>query len=313
MKKIIFLLLSLMIIVTLSINARAVNDYNTNSYLKSSINGVTLISNNNINIKEIKKHGFNTVFLNVDNIRNSKQPYNTNFKALKLLYNNISQLDKANLAYVIGFSSGPGYSSDGKVTSIFKNSLEMKYFSQMVMEIIGRYKTHSKFLGASINLSSPDIEPGKYYYVQNYIIDKVRSKYKALTFVYNLHPLSFEEGYKNLPKITKTNIIMNLNINLKGLSYPGNGVGYKTSCELNKNALLANLTKLKENQNVNSTKTIITLKTPWVKNSEVLLQDSFEIFQMLKFNYSLSYGNSSDLFDFNSNSAVLKTLDRHNK
>lgn len=311
MKKIISIFIFLMIIICININTYAAR--NTQSILDSDIKGVTLISNSGIKVDAIKKHGFNMVFLNVDNIRNSVKPYNTNYRALRLLNTNILKLEKANIDYTICFTSGPGFSRDGKISTIFKNKFEMNYFSQMAKEIIKRYISHNNFKAASISISAPDIPEAKYYEAQNYIINKVRTTFKDIPFIYTLDPLAFEEDLKYLPNLKLPNVIVNLTIGLKGLTYPGCGAGYKTSCDLNKNSILANLEKLKEWQDNANSDSIITIKIPWVKSSEVLLQDSFEIFKMLEFNYNLSYGNSLDVYDFTSNTDVLKTLDRHNR
>jgi hypothetical protein len=285
------------IIITVNINVYGL--CNLNSILDANIKGVNLLSSPNINLSDIKQHGFNTVLLNVDGIRNSKKPYNTNYKALKLLNTCILKLEAANLNYIICFNSGPGYSSDGKVTTISKYKFEMNYYSKMIKEIVGRYINNQNFKGVSINLLTPELPDEKFYEIENYIIDNVRTTYKDLTFVYNLHPLDFEDNLKNLPSLKLTNVLLNLTIALKGLTYPGYGAGYKTSCTLNKNTM--------------DTKALVTIKTPWVKNSEVLLQDFFEISKMVKFDFALSYGNSSDVYDFFSNSSVLKVLDRHNQ
>jgi hypothetical protein len=300
-----------MIIITVNINTYATS--NPNPVFNSSIKGVTLLSDSSINIDNIKKHGFNTVLLNANIIRNSKKPYNTNYKALRLLNSSVMQLEKAKLDYVICFTGGPGYSLDGKVTSLFKNKFEMNYYSKMIKEIVKRYYSNAFFKGASINFSTPDLASDKYYEIQNYIINNVRTSYKDLPFVYNLHPLTFEDNFKTLPSIKLSNIMLNVNIGLKGLSYPGYGAGYKNSCTLNKNSILTNLQRFKEYQSTIDAKAIVTIKTPWVKNSEVLLQDFFEIIKMLKLDYSLSYGNSADLYDFSNNTDVLKVLDRHNR
>jgi hypothetical protein len=311
MKKLFVLFLCFIIIFSVNINTFGAN--NSNSILNTTVKGVNLLSSSSANLDDIKKHGFNTVILNVDNIRNSKKPYNTNYKSLKLLNSWVLKLEKAKLDYIICFNSGPGYSSDGKVISLFKNKFEMNYYSKMIKEIVERYIHNNNFKGASINFLAPELADEKYYEIQDYIINNVRTTYKDLTFVYNLHPLAFEDNLKTLPSLKLTNILLNFTIALKGLTYPGYGVGYKTSCTLNKNSILASLQKLKDFQNTVDSKAIVTIKTPWVKNSEVLLQDFFEISKMVKFDFTLSYGNSSDAYDFFSNSSVLKVLDRHNQ
>lgn len=300
-----------MLIISFNINAYA--KMNTKTVLNSDINGITLISNHDIDINNIKTHGFNLVVLNAYDIRKPVKPYNTDYKALRLLGSNISKLEAANIDYIIAFSSGPGFSEDGKTETIYKRKYEMNYFSKMIKEIVRRYNTHPNFKGISVNLMSPDVTDDKYYYLQDYIVNDVRTSYSELPVMYNLNYTAFEDDYKYMPALKLSNIALNLTIGLKALSYPGYGAGYKASCSLSKNALLSSLEKLKEFKATEGSKTIITLKTPWVKNSEVMLQDLFEIYKILKFNYNLAYGNSKDIYDLTTNKDVLRVIDRHNK
>ena len=56
---------------------------------------------------------------------------------------------------------------------------------------------------------------------------------------------------------------------------------------------------------------IISIKAPWVKNTEVMLQDMFEITKMLKFDYRIHFGNSEDVYDIRTNEEVLRVIKRH--
>lgn len=311
MKKLLIFFLVLGFTISIGINTFAYNKGSLSKYTR--IKGITIISRSIIDVNDIKKHGYNTVFLQVDNIRKTKAPYNTNFNTLRVLGQNVTSLKNANLNFYICFMSGPGYSSDGKISTLYKNKYEMHYFSQMVKEIVKRYADYKNFLGISIDNGNPDIPREKFYETQNYIIDNVKKTYPQLQVSYNLHPLSYEEELKYLPTIKFTNIILNLNLALSGLSYPGYGVGYKTSLTINKNAILEKLEKFKEYQNKYDIKAVLTLETPWVKHTEILLQDLFEIFKMLDLDYNLHYGNSYDLYDISKNPSALKVLDRHNK
>lgn len=318
MKRIRILCLIVVIIIisiNININTTAGKKLITITTPAPKVNGITLISNDNFNVEDIKNSGFKTVFLYADTIRYAKKPYNTNYKSLKMLEKNIKLIEKANLNYVICFTSGPGFSNDGKIATIFQNNSEKTYFSKMVKEVVKRYWGNKNFIAASIGIHSSDIAEDKYYLTQNYIIDNVRKNYSNLKMLYNLHPLSYEENFNNLPDINlkEKNIILNLEIELKGLSYPGYGAGYKTSFKLNKNAVLSNLEKFKEYQDKSDVPTIVTLKTPWVNASDIFLQDSYEIFKILGFEYNLCYGNSHDLYDFTRNKSVLNVVVRNNR
>jgi hypothetical protein len=182
----------------------------------------------------------------------------------------------------------------------------------MVKEIVKRYVNYKNFSGISINIGNPEIPREKFYDAQDYIIDNVKKTYEGPVVIYNLHPLSYEEEFKYLPIIRYKNITLNLNLALSGLSYPGYGAGYKTSLTLNKNAILKNLEKFKEYQNKYDMNAVLTLETPWVKHTEILLQDLYEIIKMLNLDYNLHYGNSYDLYDISKSPSALKVLDRHN-
>jgi hypothetical protein len=295
--------------------------FNTTSYASKSltelkdlkIKGVNIVPTNNLDTSKIKANGFNTVFLNIDNIRSIKKPYNTNYKALKQLYRNIQSLEKAHLGYILCFTSGPGYSMDSKISSIYKNKAELKYFSQMVSEVLKRYVNNPNFICASINFANADIDYTRYYEIQDYIIKDAQAHFSRLSFIYNLHVLTFEENLKTLPIIKLPNVLVNLPLNLKALSYPGYGAGQKTSSPLDKNSLLSTLEKIYDYSKQNKINAMLSIKTPWVENSEVMLQDLFELFRMIKLDYNLCYINSKDLYDFSTNRNVLKVISRYNK
>jgi hypothetical protein len=313
MKKLVVLVLALFIIISISTYSYAATADSSAQAKSARIKGLTILSKDKIDVNDIKKHGYNTIFLQVENIRNITAPYNTNYKLLRTLGHNIAALKAANLNFYICFMSGPGYSSDGKISTIYERKYEMTYFSQMVKEILKRYSFDKNFMGISIGIGNPNTPIAPYYETQNNIINNVRKNYENLKVCYNLHPLSYEEAFKNLPTIETKNIVLNLNLALSGLSYPGYGAGYKTSLTITKNAILQNLEIFKEYQNKYDLEVVLTLETPWVKHTEILLQDLFEIFKMLDMDYNLHYGNSNDIYDISKNPNVLKVLDRHNE
>jgi hypothetical protein len=319
MKKLVVLFLALGIVISISTytytyaNSNATTADSSAEAKSTRIKGLTILSKGIIDVNDIKKHGYNTVFLQVDSIRNVAAPYNTNYSLLRALGHNIAALKGADLSFYICFMSGPGYSRDGKISTIYERKYEMLYFSQMVKEILKRYSIYKNFMGISIGIGNPNTPIPSFYKVQNNIIDNVRKNYQNLEIFYNLHPLSYEEAFKNLPALLTKNIVLNLNFALSGLSYPGYGAGYKTSLTLTKNAILQNLELFKEYQNKYDVQAVLTIETPWVKHTEILLQDLFEVFKMLNMDYNLHYGNSNDIYDISKNPSVLKVLDRHNE
>lgn len=276
-------------------------------------NIITVCMSETLPLASLKDHGFNTVILRIPGIRNSKAPYNTNYRELKLLYNNIAALEANKLKYIISFTTGPGFSPNDKILSIYKNNLEMNYYSKMVNEVLRRYQNNKYFCGTSIDLEAPDTPSIDYYRIQNYMISHIRSTLSPMKLIYNLHPLTFENNCKDLQAFKDTSLLYNLNVNLTALTYPGYGSAYRTSCQIDKNSLLASFEKYKDYLNKNKLTAIITYTYPWVKNSDVMLQDSYEIFKMLKLNLNLSYGGSGNQYDLLSNVPVVKVIDRHNK
>jgi hypothetical protein len=310
-KKFLIPLFAIIIIISLHSTSYASKSLTELKNLK--IKGVNVVPTDHINISKIKSNGFNTVFLNIDSIRSVKKPYNTNYKALKQLYRNIQTLEKANIKYILCFTAGPGYSMDSKISTIYTNKAELRYFSQMVNEVLKRYENRPNFICASINFSNADIDYKRYYEVQDYLIKASQAQFNMLSFIYNLHVLTFEEGLNTLPKIELPNILVNLTLSLKGLTYPGYGAGQKTSKPLDKNALLSTLEKINDYSKQNKINAMLSIKSPWAKNSEVMLQDLFELFRMIKLDYSLCYLNSMDLYDFSTNNKVIKVITRYNK
>lgn len=303
-------------ILTLSLSFNRVYAFTSDKNISDkniSKNIITLCMSDTLPLASLKAHGFDTVILRIPGIRNSKAPYNTDYRELRMLYNNISALEANKLNYVISFTTGPGFSPADKTLSIYKNNLEMHYYSKMVIEILKRYQNNQYFCGASIDFEAPDTSQTDYYRVQDYIISRIKSTLSTMKLIYNLHPLTFENNYKDLRAFKDGNFIYNLNVDITALTYPGYGTAYKTSCPIDKNSLLASFEKYKDYLNKNKLNTIITYTYPWVKNSDVMLQDSYEIFKMLNLKLNLCYGGSGNQYDLLNNASVLNVIDRHNK
>lgn len=275
------------------------------------LRAVSLISDNSLNLKAFTSSGFNTVILSTTGVRQSNNPYKTDNKTLKRLDSTINETNKSKTDYIIDVSSGPGLSSDGKVTTIFDNRQEALYFARMAKEIIKRYNNSEHFKGISITLGTPGIVEDKYYDTLDYIVSKIREDHKDIYIIYNLHPLAFENNFKTLPDIKHDNILLNVPISLNGITYPGFGAGIKNSIKLNKNTILDRLQKLKPIHDGGKATVITTIKIPWIAKSEILVQDMFEITKILGYGFNLCYGNSEDIFDFTKNEAILKIVKRH--
>jgi hypothetical protein len=255
--------------------------------------------------------GFNTTFIEVEGIRIVKKPYRTDNLVLNHVDEIIGEMENSKRNYYISIKSGPGISRNGEIDSIFDRSGEALYFAQMVREVALRYNENKYFKGISLDIGSETVSVEKYYETITYIVNKVQSEVPAFKFVVSLHPLAFEEEFFNPSELGLKNVIFNLNLNFKALSYPGYAQGFKSSYELDKNVILKKLQPYVDLTTKSDSSFIISIKAPWVKNTEVMLQDMFEITKMLKFDYRIHFGNSEDVYDIRTNEEVLRVIKRH--
>ena len=277
-----------------------------------AIKAICIDADNTIDFKTLKDMQFNTIVLTTEGVRTVSKPYKTDFKTLKNLESEISTIKNSGFNYIIRVVSGPGISSDDKTSTVFTNHAETIYFSKMVNEITGRYADDKYFKGLSIDIGNPAVSEDAYYKTLNNIILKVRNKYDNVSIIYNLHPLSFENGFKNLPNIWFKNTIINTKIYLSALSYPGYGAAYRTSIKLSKNDILQKFENLKDYKDKQKLPCVINIDIPWAENSDIMLQDIYETSKMLDFNTAVYCGSSNDLYDFTSNQDVIKVIKRHN-
>lgn len=280
------------------------------SKILEEIKAVTVKNLDSLNIKMINETNFNMVVLQSEGVRRADKNYSTNFRTLKMLNENAAELERNKMDYFIELTSGPGISEDSSVSSIFSNSTEKIYFAKMLMELANRYNKNEHFIGISIDLNSKNISDDAYYDTITDIISRVRKQYPELTFIVNLHPLTFENRLENIPKLTLENVIINLPIGIRDFSYPGTSRGIISNFELNKNMVLKAFQNLKE---ADFKTVMVTLDLPWSEKTDVFMQDIFEINKMLGFNNNISYGNTKDVRDFSKNDSLLKLLKRHNQ
>lgn len=288
--------------VTKKINQNKINE----------IHGIYINSLNDKQIELVKSLKFNTVILATSGIRIDKKPYRTDNSALKLLNRNVKLLNEHNINYFIEFTSGPGFSVDGKNSNIFNNKLEAFYFSKMIKETIKRNISNPGFMGISINIKNPDISETVYYEKSLKIIEEIQKDYPKVKIIFNLHPLSFENGFKNIPKINNKNLIVKADIYLKSFTYSGYGIGYKASFTLNRNTLLTSLQRLKNLENDNIDDIIVTFNGPFLKDSDVLIQDLFEICRTLSFSHVVTQNTSDNTYNITKNKTIMKIIKRHN-
>ena len=275
------------------------------------VKAICIDANNTIDLSTLKNMQFNTIVLTTEGVRTVGQPYKTDFRTLKKLENEISTIKNSGFNYIIRIVSGPGISSDYKTSTVFNNHAETVYFSKMINEITGRYADDKCFKGLSIDIGNPEVSEDAYYKTLNSIILKVRNKYNT-SIIYNLHPLSFENGFKNLPSIWFKNTVINTKIYLSALSYPGYGAAYKTSMKLSKNAILEKFENLKDYKDKQKLPCTINIVIPWAEKSDIMLQDIYETTKIFDFNTVLYCGSSNDLYDFTNNQNVIKVITRHN-
>lgn len=295
---------------TLAKDTKVQNKDTASLKIDDTIKAVTVKSLDDLNIQMIKEAGFNLVVLQSEGVRRAGKNYSTDFKTLKRLNENTAELERNKIYYFIELTSGPGFSQGSGISSIFSNKAERIYFSKMLRELADKYGKNEYFSGISIDLKYPNIDDAEYYTALTDIISRVRKLYPDLTFIVNMHPLTFENNLENIPKLKLENVIINLPIEIRDFSYPGNNTGIISNFELDKNIVLKAFQKLKES----GFKTImVTLKLPWNEKSDIFIQDVFEINKMLGFNSNISYGNTNDIWDFSKYDSILKMLKRHNQ
>lgn len=278
--------------------------------IDEAIRAVTIKNLDILNLKMLQETDFNMVVLQSEGVRSAGKSYSTSFKTLKVLNENVSKLEKSKINYFVELTSGPGFSQDSSISSLFSSSTERMYFGQMLGELVKRYNGNEHFAGISIDLKCPNINEDMYYDTLTDIITRVRKQYPDLTFIVNLHPLAFENKLENIPRLELENVIINLPIEIRDLSYPGTSSGIVSEIELNKNTLLKTLQVLKQSE---FKSIMVTLDLSWNEKTDVFLQDLFEINKMLGFNSNISYGNSKDSKDFSNNEPILKLIKRHNQ
>lgn len=257
--------------------------------------------------------GFNADFIEVDGARISMDNFRTDFSVVKRTDNMLNELENNGIDYYLSIQSGPGISRDGTVLTLFRKRTQAMYFSQMVREMISKYRGNKHLKGIHLDIGSPDVPVEDYYNTLSYIVDKVRPELGDLKLIVNFHPLTFENEDFKPEDLTLSKVTFNLNLYFTAISYPGYVQGFKTSYELNKNALLKRLEDYKEFSEKEENSFMITIKAPWIEDTDIMLQDMFEIVKMLNYDYRICSGNSGDLYDIRKNEDVLKVLKRHSQ
>lgn len=318
MKKKTFLIYTLIIAISFALFLYAYADQNTSPdkiSVKSTtrsdlIKGTYALSMENLPAGALIKQNFNMVIIESQGTRISKIPYRTDFNQQKSLENKISLAKAAGLNYMISLDSGPGLSYDLKTQSLFKRKYEARYFARMCIEETNRFKSDNNFKGILINLHMNDVPDAQYYSTVSLIQSYYYSQIKSLPLIISLHPAAFEDEFKDVPYFTGSYVMINASIILRGMSYPGFGAGIRTSYSLNKNTLLSTLQKLKDYETKTGHRVILSIKLPWVQNSNIMLQDFFELNRIFKLDYVLYCNNSPDIFNYRKNSEVMKVIER---
>lgn len=324
-KKLCFLIIFFMLIQYNQIYCLTYKNKKNNVITKSTPAPVKQTKNNNINIKAmtlvnnmnydiLKKTDtcFNTVFLNIPGLRRASAPYNTDFKNMKKIDKSIKELEKLHASYYLCISSGPGFSLGEKKYSIISNKLELIYYVKMLKELIKRYSSYEGFRGISINLSCNQIADSSYYKIMSYILYNTKKEMSSFNYIYNLPSDSFSNNYNIVPELKGDNIIVNTDITLNSIDYPGKCLQKNNETVMNKNTILNRLETLKSIQDERKLTVIISLKSPWINNSDAFLLDTSEVLKILNFNFNLCYGNSNNYYDFSKNENIMKILKRQN-
>lgn len=274
---------------------------------------ITIDTSNTSQIKKILEHHFDCVMLRIGSIRNPNAPYNTSFQELHKLYSVVSLLERNRLPYIFEFTEDPGFSAPLHKSTIWQSTPEQHYFSQMMNEVLTRYRTNKYLVGVSVDFEDAAIAQTNYDAMEERFAGELNTAFPKLVFLRNFSPLAFENGLKTLPQSPEAWPHVNLTITMSYFTYPGQGTAMTKVVSLSRNSLLRQLEAYKDYLKKHKLDSFITLYIPFDKDSEILLQDTYEILKMLGLKANLRSG--SDKFDClrAPHPALLAVIDRHNQ
>ncbi|KMT22858.1 hypothetical protein [Clostridium cylindrosporum] len=270
-----------------------------------------LDSSMDINPEDIRSIGFNRVIIKTQGLRIDSGNYKTDFKRKNKLMKQTALLEEADISYYIEITTGPGISNDGKNLSLFTKGDNMVFFAQMVKEIIEMNKDNTHFSGIILSVGNTKIHNDTYYKTLNEISNRVLKSYDVPLLI-SLDPMYFESNNTSLPLeyFDNPKVGFNIDMNFKCDKYPGKAKFNDSEIELSKNRILEKLIAIKDS-NKNSRKILLSLKCPWSEECSVLVKDIFEIMKMVGFEFSLSYSNTNNEFDFSNNKNIITILNKY--
>lgn len=254
----------------------------------------------------IKSLGFNKCVIQSEGIRIDNNKFQTNNVRKNNLRKQTTLLEEKKIPYYIEVISGPGISTDRKNLSLYTNKDNVVFFSQMIKETVDMHKNSPHFRGIILSIGSSSINKDVYYDTLKKISDRV-SKASNVPFILTLHSSYIESEDNDLPLdyFTNLNVGFNIDMSLNFHKYPGNMTVNNKEVSISKNTILEKLIKTKKsNTEDNKRQVMVSLKYPWESEGTVLLKDIFEIMQMIDFDFSFSYGNTKDSFDFSGNKDI---------
>lgn len=279
----------------------------------NTFNLTKLDASKDIVANDIHSLGFSRCIIESKGLRYDNNTFKTDFKAKRQLQKTTKLLEESDIAYYIEITSGPGISPDRKNLSLFTNKDNIVFFTQMVKETIDMNKDNPHFNGIILTLSSKDIQNDVYYKTLNKIVNRITNVYDTpITISLDSGFFTSKDPSLPLDYFDNPDISFNVNMDFRCDTYPGTATFNSVDIPLSKNQILEKLIDMKESYGNNSSrKLMFSLKCPWNEGSPILLKDLFEIMKIVKFEFSLSYSNSKNEYDFTNNKDIVDILNKY--
>lgn len=262
-----------------------------------------------ISPKKILSLGFSKCILESHGVRIDNGNFKTDFTVKKNLNKQTKLLEESSIPYYIEVTSGPGISHDRTNLSLYNNPDHVIFFAQMLREMISMNSDNLSFKGIILNIGDSSIDNDVYYNTLNEIANRVDQGSTQL--ILTLDPLFYESDAKSLPLeyFDKDNIGFNISMNFSFKSYPGDAKFNHDLIPLSKNRILEKLMNIKNSDKKSKNREIIvSLKCPWASGSNVLAKDISEIMKIIDFQFSFSYSNTENEFDYSEDKTLTSTF-----
>ncbi|MEG2538708.1 MAG: hypothetical protein RSA01_03860, partial [Clostridium sp.] len=206
--------------------------------------------------------------------------------------------------------SGPGISKNRTNISLYNNRDNIVFFSQMVRETIKLNENNPYFSGIILNIKPNNINEKAYYETLKGITDRIIKDYSYPIFITLDGNFLSSENAKLPNNIFTSELIgYNVDMSIDCDSYPGKGTINGVEGSISKNSILDKLINIKQSEE-DSTNFMVSYKSKWNDNCDVLIKDIFEIMKMLGFQFNLSYSNTNNEYDFTNHKNILNIIQK---